>query len=104
VPRRATISPNADSTCGKIEVIVDNDEIIKADVKSLNQTTDRLSALVHVGLRSGHDHCLGGDFTGADPSLPLFFIKLYAMYFGKMTDTHKAEVMAVMGITLFRIA
>ncbi|MBA7678806.1 hypothetical protein ES703_87084 [subsurface metagenome] len=57
-----------------------------------------------MGLRSGHYQLVASNLTCASPGLTLLFVKTNALCPGEVTDAHKADVMAVMGINSPRIA
>jgi hypothetical protein len=103
VSTRAATVADADFTQGKVKVIVDDEEVIKIDLKFLYQSANCLPALVHIGLGPGYYHLAASYFTCADAGETLLFIKPDTLRPGKMLETHKAYIMAVTSIISPRI-
>jgi hypothetical protein len=103
MPTRATTLAEAELTQGEVKVIMNNQKVVKVDIKFLYQSTNCLPAQVHIGLGSGYYHPAAGYFTSANSGFPLFFIKSYALRPGKMVEAHKADIMAIISVTPPRI-
>jgi hypothetical protein len=99
VPGGAPALSDAYLARGQVKVVMDNDKVGRTDFQLLYESADRFAAGVHESLWAGEYHFLTINFAGAGAGLSLFFIKADAVRSGKVPDTHKADIVAVAGIT-----
>ena len=103
VPAGATTLADAYLTHGEVKVVLNDQEVIETNVKSLYQAAYCLSTQVHKGLGSGQHYLSASYLTDASSGFPLLSIKWYALRPGKVIKAHKPHIVAVVGITPPRI-
>ena len=79
------------------------DRIARWDGLAWHALGSGLNGIVNALAIAGPDVYAGGYFTGAGAGLPLFFGKLYAQPLGEVVETHKANVVAIVGVDAPRI-
>jgi len=93
-----TASPaQAHFTQWQVKVIVNDDNVIKGNMKLFCQPTDRTATQIHVGLGSGQYHLVTSYLAGANSGQTLLSGKSDTLLFGQVPKAVKAHIVPVMG-------
>src|SRR3546814_14301109 len=89
----ATAGLDADLAGGKVEFVMQHDDLLRRDLEEMRRFTDRLAGQVHVGLRLQRQ-CLGA----AEDALGQFAVEplaegLETVLFGARIDRPEADVL-----------
>jgi hypothetical protein len=104
VPSGTAAGAESEPAQGQIEVIVYHNQVDCLDFVSAHQWSNRVAAEIDEGLWFSQQHFDAGYSTVAGLGLALVFFNLYGMESGQVIQTAEADVVAVVGINLARVA
>jgi hypothetical protein len=83
---------------------VNDDNILRLELEIVHQAVYGLPAQVHIGLRFSQYDVDTLYFAASDSGIGLLPVEFDAVFFREMFQAHKTDVMAVIGISLSRVA